>query len=182
MKIKLILWSYKMGSIGKFITTVLIFCGLVCVGSCVKGDENATYQQQEDEIFEYVEFNRDSDCIEYDGGVWRIINQAGSGTDVVVRGSKVRIDYSLHIFSLSGGIGDPIMTNIGVAGVDGEWFTIGKKELLAGLDIGIVGAKLNEECEILFSARHGYGNKQIGVVKKMSPLLVHVKIKEIRND
>ena len=168
-----------MDSIVKFIAIVLIFCGLFCVGSCVKGEENEKFLKQEEDIFEYVESHSDLECVEYGGGVWRIIEQAGSGTDRVARGSKIRIDYSLYIFSFSEEKGDPITTNIDA---NGDWFTVGKQELIAGLDIGIVGAKLDEECEILFSARHGFGNKQIGVVPKMSPLLVRVKIKEIRND
>ena len=164
-----------MNSIGKFTALAMSICCLLLSNSCVKEDDETTYSKQEEELFNYVE-TRALEYVEYGNGVWRLIEKEGRDDIIVSHGSKIKIDYSLCAYSSLGVV--LVATNVGTAEAD-EWLTVGKKELIAGLDIGIIGAGLNEECEVVFTARHGFGNKQMGVIPKMMPLLVRVTVKEI---
>ena len=163
--------------IGKISVIMLFFCTLL-LNSCVKDDEKVAFSEQEASIDTYVQSL--SERYETYDGVWRVVINEGSNDIFVTQGSQVRIDYS--IFRFDRGIGQLIYTNRGASEGSDNWITIGDNAILSGLDIGIVGASLNEICHIIFSARYGFGNIQVGAVPKMSPLLVEVVIKEINTN
>lgn len=56
---------------------------------------------------------------------------------------------------------------------------IGSGYLISGLDNGLRGALLNEECYVIFSAKYGFYDKAVGIVPTMSALSYEVKVLNI---
>ena len=54
--------------------------------------------------------------------------------------------------------------------------------LVEGLRNGLEGVKGGQECYILFSGRHGFGNKDYGTIPANSALAYHIWIESISND
>jgi len=157
---------------------MLLFCiPLFC--SCVKDDDKLTFSDQEAAIEKYVKALENRYEV-YPEGVWRVIYEEGDGNTLVKHGSQVRIIFAISQFSPAGFV--QIFTNKESSGGEGDWVTVGSNSILRGLDIGIIGSSLNERCDLLFSARHGFGNIQVGIVPKMTPLSIEVIIKEIKNN
>jgi len=157
---------------------VLLFLCIPLFGSCVKDDDKVNFSTQEATIDRYVQSlsNRIELC---DDGVWRVVIEEGDENALVTKGSKIKIDYS--IFKFETGKGQQY-TNMESSGDGDDWLTVGSGSILKGLDIGLVGARLDEICHIVFSARYGFGNSQVGIIPKMTPLLVEVRIKEIKDN
>ena len=160
--------------------TILFFC-IPLFYSCVKDDDRVTFSTQEASIDKYIQSLVESQNFRYEvyDGVWRVVMEEGEGNIVVAQGSQIKIDYA--IFKFESGQGEQY-TNIESLGDGDDWLIVGNGNILKGLDIGLVGAKLNERCYIIFSARHGFGNTQVGIIPKMTPLLVEVWIKEIKDN
>ena len=55
-------------------------------------------------------------------------------------------------------------------------------ELLEGLRNGLVGVRSGEECEILFTAKYGYGNRTFGIIPANSALLYRIWVVGVSND
>ena len=49
-------------------------------------------------------------------------------------------------------------------------------DMLEGLRDGLVGVRAGEECEILFTAKYGYGNKTFGIIPVNSALLYKISV------
>jgi hypothetical protein len=157
---------------------MLLFC-VPLFFSCVKDDEKLTFSGQEEAIEKYVKALENRYEV-YPEGVWRVIYEEGDGNTLVEYGSQVRIIFTISQFIPVGFV--QIFTNKESSGGEGDWVIVGNNSILRGLDIGIIGASLNERCDLLFSARHGFGNIQVGIVPKMTPLSIEVIIKEIKNN
>jgi len=167
-----------------FAVVALFFC-VVIICSCEKSEDEDVFSRQEEDINTYVQgvLHENFQVYHKEGsGVWRVVEKPGSGDDVVVRGSKIKIDYFLYLFDSRSERGEGVLIYADESDPDDEWLTVGGGELITGLDIGVVGAKLNETCQIVFSGRYGYGDKQVGLVPKMQPLSIRVTIKELKND
>ena len=59
---------------------------------------------------------------------------------------------------------------------------LGSAELLQGLKDGLVGVKAGEECEILFSGKHAFGNMPFGTIPANSALLFKIWVVGVSND
>lgn len=55
-------------------------------------------------------------------------------------------------------------------------------DMLEGLRDGLVGVRAGEECEILFTAKYGYGNKTFGIIPVNSALLYKIWVVGVSND
>ena len=55
-------------------------------------------------------------------------------------------------------------------------------DMLEGLRDGLVGVRAGEECEILFTAKYGYGNKTFGIIPVNSALLYKIWVAGVAND
>ena len=146
--------------------------------------------QQESAIDKFVETFTDSRVVVEDG-VWRVIMEEGVGTTEAAAGDSVRINYAAYIFnSGKGALYDTNVKSVAnEAGLDMDfsvlqpkWVLVGRGKLLSGLDIGLISVKKGERCYIIFSSRHGFGNTQIGLVPKMSPLLIEVWIQDVKKN
>ena len=54
--------------------------------------------------------------------------------------------------------------------------------LLPGLKAGLIGVKGGEECQILFTGKYGFGNKEFGIIPANSALLYKIWVESISND
>ena len=108
----------------------------------------------------------------------------------VAPGDTVAFDYVGYVFSGGTGKGLPFATNVAEIVESGEWAlsalppdfgrnVAGRGYFIPGLDSGLLGMYLGEHAYIVFSARHGFGNTEMGVIPKMSPLLFEIYVKEI---
>lgn len=55
-------------------------------------------------------------------------------------------------------------------------------ELIEGLRNGLEGVRAGEECEILFTAKYGYGNRTFGIIPANSALLYRIWVVGVSND
>ena len=55
-------------------------------------------------------------------------------------------------------------------------------DMLEGLRDGLVGVRAGEECEILFTAKYGYGNRTFGIIPANSALLYRIWVVGVSND
>lgn len=55
-------------------------------------------------------------------------------------------------------------------------------ELLEGLRNGLIGVQAGEMCEILFTAKHGYGNRTFGIIPANSALLYKIWVVGVSNE
>lgn len=146
---------------------------------------------EQEKLIEKYTSTLQSEEVVINDGVWRVVLEEGSGTYGAVAGDSVIFNYSAYIFS--NGKGSVFDTNIkSVAkeaglGMDQIFFqprrkVVGEGELLPGLERGLLGVKKGEKCYLIFSSRHGFGNKQIGMVPKMSPLIYEVWIADVKQN
>lgn len=157
--------------------------------SCAKEEQKTIMASQESEIEKYVK-TLTGKRVEVNDGIWRVVIEEGTLEERSVKpGDSLWFDYAAYIFS--SGKGTLFDTNIyeiaklSGAQLDFDYLVtrreiVGKGKLIAGLDRGVVGAKKGERCYVIFSARHGFGNTQIGLVPKMSPIILEVWVKDIK--
>lgn len=55
-------------------------------------------------------------------------------------------------------------------------------EMLEGLKNGLVGVQAGEACEILFTAKYGYGNRTFGIIPANSALLYKIWVIGVSNE
>ena len=55
-------------------------------------------------------------------------------------------------------------------------------DLIPGLKKGLEGVRAGEECEILFSAKYGFGNKTLGAIPAKTALLYKIWVVGVTND
>jgi FKBP-type peptidyl-prolyl cis-trans isomerase len=55
-------------------------------------------------------------------------------------------------------------------------------ELLEGIRNGLAGVQSGEECEILFTAKYGYGNRTFGIIPVNSALHYRIWVVGVSND
>ena len=154
--------------------------------SCDKEDRKNTYASQESLIDSYVTSLGAEYTVVLNGGVARVIvTEAPSSASTLQKGDSLYIHYSGYVFSH--GKGSLFATNnVTVAEengfvTDGKSFGIkyGSTALVKGLTMGLDGIKEGEHCYIIFSARYGYGNQQMGNIPKMTPLFFDIVAEKI---
>jgi len=163
---------------------------LLLLGSCMREELVNMVNEQESQIEKYVETLDDVE-VAVDDGVWRVVMDGGSNNYSAVAGDSVSFNYSAYIFR--SGKGSLFDTNIRSVAkeakldLDLSAFTprkrrIGRGELIKGLDKGLLGVRKGDRCYIIFSSKYGYGNKQIGMIPKMSPLIYEVWILDVNKN
>lgn len=164
------------------ITLLLIF-------SCSKEEEKLNNTRQEEMIEKYVSSLEGANVIFNDIGVWKIIENEGNNNIIAKPGDSIFFYYAAYIFSNGKGkIYDTNVKEIAIENnfnVDFNLFeirkeVIGRGKLIKGMDIGLIGSKKNEESVIIYSAKNGFGDKQIGLIPKSSAHYVEVWIKDIK--
>ncbi len=163
---------------------ILIF-SFFCICACTKQDRENTIIDQEKNIDAYITGLGEDAKVIRNGGSNRIIVKEGEG-DGIVRGDSVIFYFAAYIFSNSGK-GELFATNNKDVAKENNFNTdgvqqrkiLGEKSLLAGLNNGLEGVKKGEVCNILFSAKYGYGNTVVYNVPKLSPLFFEIWIESV---
>ena len=124
---------------------------------------------QEDKIDSFINSKyADAPCIQNEG-VNRIVLEAGDSTAFAAVGDVVDFSYIGYPFTSSPG--NPFVQGRIVA-------TLGKKELIKGLDYGIVGMCPGEKSYIVFSCKYGY-DKSVAGIGRDQALIFEVLLNEI---
>ena len=171
-----------------------ILAGLMLVLSvaCTKQDRESQLAQQEKNIDSFIQGlikNDATTVVVYSPKSNRVILEPGLGDDLAP-GDTVAFDYVGYVFSSGSGKGPLFATNLPPEATGPNWTlsalppdygrnVAGKGYFIPGLDDGLIGMRLGEHAYIVFSAQHGFGNTEMGIIPKMSPLLFEVVVTEI---
>lgn len=130
--------------------------------------------------------------IVYNAGSARLVKKEGSGEGLTADGA-VSFYYAGYIFKGSISAANLFATNhqataessnFKLTDPDYSLFEVnmGDTEMLEGLRNGLIGVRSGEECEIVFSAKYGYGNKTFGIIPVNSALLYKIWVVGVSND
>jgi len=118
----------------------------------------------------------------------RIVWNPGVGNDTLTLGDTVVFAYIGRIFS--SGRGQIFATNVPQLIDDGTLpislyqydfgrNAVGVGRYIPGLDAGLMGMRIGEDASIVFTSQYGYGNKELSIIPKMSPLIFEVMVMDI---
>ena len=172
---------------------LLIITLLVCIlaSSCVKEQLEVTYNKQEDQIDQYISKN-DTIKVVRNSGSNRLIFKEGVGEGLKKDG-YVSFYYAGYTFNGSFNKSSLFSTNKLEVAAELGWDTeksefnlyeicLQDADLIPGLKNGLEGVKAGEECEILFSAKYGFGNKALGTIPAKTALLYKIWVVGVTND
>lgn len=171
--------------------TVLVLAALMMT-SCVKTKLEGVYNRQESQIDSYLARYEDGHRIVRHGGANRLVLVEGQGEELSSDG-YVSFYYAGYMFTGNISASGMFITNHQETAEQTGWnltdadyslYEINLKdtELLPGLKAGLKGVKAGEECEILFSGKHGYGNKPFGIIPANTALLYKIWVVGVSND
>lgn len=176
---------------------LILSTAIICLTftSCIKEKLEVIYNQQEDKINSYIEsaLEKNPDyTVTNNNGSNRLTIIPGSGESLSQDGT-VSFYYAGYVFN--GRISPDAMfsTNRKASADDAAWditeadyqvltINLKEEELLPGLKNGLAGVKGGEECEILFSAKYGFGNNTYGIIPANSALIYKIWVISISND
>lgn len=129
----------------------------------------------------------------YNNGSARLVKKKGSGPQLSPSGA-VSFYYAGYVFK-GGNVSASSLfaTNHQATAESSNFITtdpdysilevnMAEAEMLAGLRNGLTGVQAGEECEILFTAKYGYGNRTFGIIPANSALLYKIWVGGISND
>ena len=178
-------------------TVIFLSMLLLLAASCTKKQLETTYDKQETNIQKIIESltkaNEDA-TVEYNKGSAVVTVVHGEGESLAENGA-VSFYYAGYV--VSGGS----LANSNVFATNYETFAksirwnvtdstsfniktvkLDEDELVEGLKNGLVGVKGGDECYVLFSGKHGFGNKKVGNVPASAALAYHLWIKSVSNN
>lgn len=164
--------------------TIFILIAIFAMFSCVKQDRDNMIANQESNIDSYIS-SLGNVRVQNNSGVNRIVFKEGDGLDSLSVGDSVKFYYTGYVFSRRKG--SMFVTNVDsvakannfVCAKAPENIKLEGGNVVDGLFYGLQGAKVGERCEIVFSAKYGYGNTVVYNIPKMTPLIFEVQIVEI---
>ena len=181
----------------------ILFAIMICIlaTSCIKEQLETVYNKQEEQIDKYITSNmvvKDEDGISdtlnvvRNAGSNRLVLKEGTGEELTKEG-YVSFYYAGYTFNGSVSSSNLFTTNrlenaieVGWNAEESEYtlYEINLKDadLIPGLKYGLEGVKAGEECEILFSAKYGYGNKPLGMIPAKTALLFKIWVVGVTND
>ena len=152
-----------------FVSLALLTASLC---SCNETFKNEAISQEE-KIDAFLESNYKDSLVVFNQGVNRIVKAAGIDGISAKKGDNVTFAYLAYTFSSSISE-DPFAS--------GEYTaTIGKGEVLKGLDLGLEGMQLGEEAYIIFSCAYGF-DKPVAGVPKVAAYAYYVKLLSINEE
>ena len=183
----------------RIITALL--AALLAGTSCMKTQLETTYNKQEDQIDQYISNNTvvtnelgetDTLRVVRNNGANRLVLKEGTG-DMLNADGIVSFYYAGYTFTGSFSASNLFMTNRAATAQESGWseeaveeqlyeVSLKDAELIPGLKNGLLGVRAGEECEILFSAKYGFGNKSLGIVPAKTALLYKIWVMGVTND
>lgn len=161
--------------------------------SCTKESDKQTYAAQESRIESFVSSQTAANESVYavnNAGSVRVVIKEGNGEELKSDGT-ISFYYAGYVMSgASLSSQNLFVTNVKELSTatglptDGSVLTVNLAEtdLVEGLKNGLEGVKGGEECIILFSGKHGFGNRQFGTIPANSALAYHIWVESISND
>ena len=169
--------------------------------SCVKEQLETVYNKQEDQIDKYIDKamlttdeygNPDTLRVIRNEGSNRLVRKEGVGEQLAKDG-YVSLYYAGYTFNGSVSSSNMFSTNrlesaleVGWSAEESEYtlYEINLKDadLIPGLKYGLEGVRAGEECEIVFSAKYGFGNRPLGMIPAKTALLYKIWVVGVTND
>ena len=169
--------------------------------SCLKTQLETTYNKQEDQIDKYIESKMvvqneeggtDTLRVVRNGGANRLVLKEGTG-DPLTGDGHVALYYAGYTFSGNVSASNLFGTNMLSAAEEAGWraedvqdelyeVSMSDAEFIEGLRKGLEGVRAGEECEIMFSAKYGFGNKSLGIIPAKTALLYRIWVIGVTND
>ena len=183
---------------------IILFFTLIIsllASSCVKQQLETVYNKQEDQIDQYITKNMVKDNESGGSDTLRVIRNNGSNRLVLKEGigeelakdGYVSFYYAGYTFNGSVSSSNLFTTNRLETAAEAGWsaeeseytlyeISLQDADLSPGLKYGLEGVKAGEECEIVFSAKYGYGNKPLGMIPAKTALLYKIWVVGVTND
>lgn len=182
----------------KYLVISLLLAVTLC--ACSK-QAQATYDKQETTIESLVESLLKTDegaTVEYLDGVVRIrfsVSTSSESDPALEEGGSVSMWYggftvtsaSLSKSNLFATNLQDLATECGWSGADESMFqvetvTVGKGELVPGLEKGLIGVKKGDQYLIVFSGKYGWGGHPRGTIPARSALAYQIWVTDISNE
>lgn len=174
---------------------ILLLTALTVAISCVKEKLEETYNKQEEQIDKYIttQLEQNADySVAYNQGSSRLIKKAGEGP-ALESGGSVSFYYAGYAFNGNVSPSGLFVTNHEETASDSNWnltdpdyalleINLTDGRLLEGVRNGLIGVKAGEECEILFSAKYGFGNSTFGIIPAKTALAFKIWVVGVSND
>ena len=182
---------------------LFIFTAFICLlaSSCVKQQLETVYNKQEEQIDQYISRamittdesgNPDTLQVFRNDGSNRLVLKEGIGEELAKDG-YVSFYYAGYTFTGSFNSSSLFTTNRLESATEAGWsaleyeytlyeISLKDADLIPGLKNGLEGVRAGEECEILFSAKYGYGNKPLGMISAKTALLYKIWVVGVTND
>ena len=131
--------------------------------------------------------------IVYNNGAARLIKNKGTGPKLSASGA-VSFYYAGYVFKGGSVSASNLFATNHQATAETSEFEVtdpdysifevnmADTELIEGLRNGLEGVRAGEECEILFTAKYGYGNRTFGIIPANSALLYRIWVVGVSND
>lgn len=131
--------------------------------------------------------------IVYNQGSARLVKTKGQGPKLEADGA-LSFYYAGYIFKGSNVSASNLFgtnhqataesSNFNITDPDYSLFEVNMAEadMLDGLKNGLIGVQAGEECEILFTAKYGYGNRTFGIIPANSALLYKIWVIGVSNE
>lgn len=165
---------------------------MLASGACTKSKLEQTYNNQESKIDSYISGKGDQYRSVRSGGANRLVVKEGEGEELQ-RNGFVSFYYAGYQFTGSFSASNLFVTNHQATAEQAGWnltdadyqiyeINLADAKLIPGLKDGLLGVRAGEECEILFSGKYGFGNKQFGIIPANSALLYKIWVVGVAND
>lgn len=175
---------------------VYLLIAMLSLSACTSESLRLAYSNQDVKIDNYVNSQLQDNPemrVEYCDGAVRLVIEEGEGEALKSDGTVAFLYAGYNFSSASMKSSDMFATNnIDVANAakwnitDSTLFDLAivdlaEKQLVEGLQKGMVGVKGGEECVVLFSGKYAYGKKTLGTIPANAPIAFHLWINEIEN-
>ena len=172
----------------KIFAAILILSLTSCMGSKLE----QTYNNQESRIDSYISGKGEEYRSVRNGGANRLVLKEGEG-EALEKDGSVSFYYAGYTFSGSFSSSNLFVTNHKETAEQAGWdltdadygileISMEDARLTTGLKDGLVGVKSGEECEILFSGKYGFGNKEFGIIPANSAQLWKIWVVGVSNE
>ena len=180
---------------------MLIYMSVLMLCCCTKQSVQATYDKQEtiiDNLVQNILGSDESATVEYLSGPVRIRLGSSTSTEedtALEKGGKVSFYYGGYVLSSASlSSSNLFATNLeelasasGWKNVDESMFelqtvTVGKGELVPGLEKGLPGVRKGDVVLILFSGKYGWGNHSRGTIPARSALAYQIWVTDVSNE
>lgn len=174
--------------------SIRIFAAVVILSltSCMGSKLEQTYNNQESRIDSYISGKGEEYRSVRNGGANRLILKEGDG-EALEKDGSVSFYYAGYTFAGSFSSSNLFVTNHKETAEQAGWnltdadysiyeISMSDARLSTGIRDGLVGVKSGEECEILFSGKYGFGNKEFGIIPANSAQLWKIWVVGVSNE